>query len=55
MSLDEKTVDYAIRIFETVGFPSAVAGWLMWKTDAKIEKLTDAVNDLKSYIQEHHQ
>lgn len=46
MTLDEKTIDYAIRVIQTVGFPSFVAGWLLFKTDRKIEDVTKALTDL---------
>ncbi len=35
-------VDAAIRILQTVGFPTAVALWFMFRTDRKIEEQTKA-------------
>lgn len=46
MNLDEKTVDYGIRVLEAVGVPTAVAFWLMFRTDRKLEENTKAVVDL---------
>lgn len=38
-------VDAAIRILETVGFPTAVALWFMFRTDRKIEEQTKATTE----------
>lgn len=46
MNLDAQTVDAAISVFKQVGFPAVVACWFMFRTDARLDKLTEAVNSL---------
>lgn len=46
MNLDQALVDNGIKVLQTVGFPSAVAIWFMWRSDRKIEENTKAIVDL---------
>ncbi len=46
MTLDSQTVEGGISIFKQVGFPAIVACWFMFRTDARLDKLTEAVNAL---------
>ncbi len=52
MTLDKETVEYGIRVFETIGFPAVVACWHMFRSDKRLEDNTRALQDLKEYIQE---
>ncbi len=31
---------------QQVGFPIAVAIWLLWRTDKKLQKMTDVLNEI---------
>lgn len=44
--MDPTTIDLAIKLISSVGFPIAVAAWLLVRTDALLREVRDAVRDL---------
>jgi len=46
----EINIDKIIQYISQVGFPIVVASFLLLRTNGRIEKLKDAITDLKSSI-----
>jgi len=46
----EISIDKIIQYISQVGFPIVVASFLLLRTNGRIEKLKDAITDLKSSI-----
>jgi len=46
----EINIDKLIQYISQVGFPIVVASFLLLRTNGRIEKLKDAITDLKSSI-----
>jgi hypothetical protein len=40
------SADSVIEIIKQVGFPAAVAFWFMFRTDRRLDKLTEAIHTL---------
>lgn len=46
MTLDSETIEAGITVFKQVGFPAVVACWFMFRTDKRLDRLTEAVTAL---------
>lgn len=44
MGIQMSTADAAIEIIKQVGFPVVVACWFMFRTDKRLDALTEAIN-----------
>jgi len=44
------TLDGIIKLIQQIGFPIAVALWFMFRTDKKIEKMTEALREVKEVL-----
>jgi hypothetical protein len=43
----EKTIlDGFIMVIQQVGFPIVVAGWLLWRTDKRLETLSTVLTEI---------
>ncbi len=48
------TIDEFMRIIGTVGFPIAVAAWLLWKILPAMEKLTESNHAVAAALERVH-
>lgn len=48
--MDPETVDLITKVVSSVGFPIAVAVWLLVRTDALLREVRDAVRDLTTAL-----
>ena len=49
--IEVSTAETVIELVKQVGFPIVVAGWVMFRTDKRMEDLTTAIN---SHFREGH-
>lgn len=54
MDLDPNLVNLIADLISRVGFPIFVALWLLIRSDKIMLELRDAVKELKTYLQNHH-
>lgn len=38
-------VEAAADLIKTVGFPIVVAGWLLWRTDKRLDRIIDILGE----------
>lgn len=48
-------VPFIQQFIQQIGFPITVAVWLLWRTDKRLEKMTDVLNDISANIKLIHQ